>query len=192
MIISPGFRKCGVVRVRLVSAAGRYSATQGSTTSDCGGPCLPGQYGDGVGSSTTPYCDGNCTAGYYCPAGKRAQRGCMDVVVAARGTCGVCAFVVVAACAGAAPCCRIVENLASVACPGSTSSTFLICPVGTYSLAAAPSCTNCSAGTYGALPGMSSPACTGLCQVCVWKTRVCFSSRFACLDKKWWVRGCRV
>jgi hypothetical protein len=49
-------------------------------------------------------------------------------------------------------------------CPaGSTNATAVICPAGSYSVAAAAMCTPCPGGRYGSSLAMSVAACSGAC-----------------------------
>ncbi len=116
-------------------------------------PCDTGAFGasPGLGAENGGTCSGLCPAGLYstggavacsaCPAGRfgaspgLTSAACSGVCVG--GTGRVCTFV------------------------GATSSSGTQCPPGRY--LSNGTCVLCPAGQYGALPGLTTPACSGLC-----------------------------
>ncbi len=150
-----------------VCAAGRYGALSLMTNASCTAACPAGTFGSASGLSTS-VCSGNCTAGYACPTGSTSATavqcppGSYSLVGA--GACEPCPGGRFGASAALSSSVCTGTCTAGYFCPaGSTSPTQGTCPPGQYSIAGAASCTNCSAGRYGASPGTNTPSCDAVC-----------------------------
>lgn len=143
--------------------AGRYGATQNVTSINCTGPCAAGYFCLAGSTNATAVL---CPAGSSCPTGSANATLCLPGRYSSSGAavclnCTAGRFgqgqgLTSSLCTG--PC------SAGYACPaGSPTATASSCAVGKYSEAGASLCTDCPEGTYGAVQGLATPLCTGLC-----------------------------
>ena len=134
--------------------AGTYGATPAMTVATCTGPCSAGYYGLAATVRTASTCDGLVTCGFFSTAGATAATG--------SGQCAAGRYGLGTSVRTASTC----DGLCSAGyyCPaGSCSATQVICPIGNYCPSGNGLQTACPAGTFGAITGLSTSACTGQC-----------------------------
>jgi hypothetical protein len=91
-----------------------------------------------------------------CPVGTYSLAGAASCSSCPPGLFGATPALGSVACSGSCS--------AGYSCPaGSTNSTAVLCPRGTYSVGGAGACTSCPSGTYGNSTGLSTASCSGLC-----------------------------
>jgi hypothetical protein len=136
-------------------SAGTFGSTPGLTSAGCSGSCTTAP-GSGCPAGSTS------SSGIVCDLGRYSTGGSMPCTVCPSGTFGSSPGLSSSGCSG--------NCLAGYACPsGSTNSTSVLCPAGTYSLPRAGSCTTCSAGTYSQSSGSPSLAsCVLICPDTTW------------------------
>ena len=150
-------------------------------------PCPAGRYGSPIAMNSS-LCSGLCAAGYtcpegsftatpsstVCPPGQYSLQGATACVNCSGGWYGSTSGSTSPQCSGACQSgafCPPGSTTASqytcpagYACPpGTSNGTAFPCGPGKYSEAGAAVCTNCSAGLYGSVSTLQSPACSGVC-----------------------------
>ncbi len=149
----------------IVCAAGFFSLAGAPSCTSCGS----GRFGATPGMNSAS-CSGLCDAGYYCPLGSTNA----TALACPPGRYSVPGAASCTACPGGTWFHPSAQGLTSVSCggdctagyscpAGSTNATALLCPAGQYSTGGAAVCTACAGGQFGALPGMNTSACSGMC-----------------------------
>ncbi len=168
--------------VNIAFCLGYFGAAAGMSVSTCTGACFAGSYCPLGSTSATQlpcavgqYSAAGATACVSCQAGKyQGREGQASCVACLPGSYGSTTGLLVSNCT--APC------TAGYYCPaGATTSTQIICPIGTFSLNGAGSCTPCPPGQYQVLVGQSDclPCIAGVVPLAVPGPRASGSSLFA-------------
>lgn len=111
-------------------------------------PCPAGRYGNQQGE-TSPLCTGNCKRGYYCPAGSTSpmEQECGDTGLICRS--------------GSPSPVAVADGYYSIGGSNTTRFHLRECEPGFFSSGGVKY--QCSAGNFGATPGLRTSACSGLC-----------------------------
>jgi hypothetical protein len=183
LTLTPHHSPCALWGERSTTAcpSGRYRSMNSCL------PCSAGRYGLGP-LLRLAQCSGACTAGFMCapgssndtaqpcPNGQYSLSGAGECTDCPPGRFGAMSTATSAACTGPCDAGRFGSSpglvgsgctgncSAGYACPpGSTSPTAAMCEVGKYSLPGWGSCAECSAGLFGASPGLATAGCSGQC-----------------------------
>jgi hypothetical protein len=113
--------------------------------------CPGGQFGAAIGLSSAT-CSGPCPVGRYSTTGK--------CVSCPQGTFGNVTALASPACAG-----TCMGGAGRFCAEGETTAQGSVCPIGRYSVApgGSGSCSECPAGTWGSVTGLTSASCSGMC-----------------------------